>query len=224
MDVLSRALSSQTVEVRAALLALIVAFVNSHILALVYVWSHRGLSYSQSFVQTLVMAAVGSAMMMLVIGNNLVWGIGMVGALALVRFRTNLRDPRDMVFVFVSLVIGLAAGTMAFSVAIAGTAVFSLIALYLGRVSFGFRDYFDALLRFTVAGDGAERALETLRAHCSRMALTVVQQVPDTAATEHVYQVRFRRSGSQHELVEDLQAISGLSNLSLMLEETRVEV
>jgi hypothetical protein len=206
-------------------LALLVAFVNSHVLALVYVWSHRSLSYSQSFVQTLVMAAVSSAMMMLVIGNNIVWGIGMVGALALVRFRTNLRDPRDMVFVFISLVIGLAAGTMAFSVAMAGTAVFSLIALYLGRVSFGFRDYFDGLVRFTTAGaDVAAQAVGTLQLHCSRSALTVVQQVPHADATEHVYQVRFRRRGSQNQLVQDLEGIDGLSNLSLMLEETRVEV
>ncbi len=104
MDFLTRAVTVSAIDVRSALLAMLVAFANSHVLALVYVWSHRSLSYSQSFVQALVMASVGSAMMMLVIGNNIVWGIGMVGALALVRFRTNLRDARDMVFVFVSLV------------------------------------------------------------------------------------------------------------------------
>jgi hypothetical protein len=122
-------------------------------------------------------------------------------------------------------VIGLAAGTMAFGVAVAGTAVFSLIALYLGRVSFGFRNYFDGLLRFTMAGaDAAAQAAAALNAHCSRFALTVVQQVPHAQATEHVYQIRFRRQGSQHQLVQDLEAIAGVSNLSLLLEETRVEV
>lgn len=225
MDLLTRATSTQAIDWRAALLAMLVAFLCSHVVALVYLWSHRSLSYSQSFVQALVMASVGSSMMMLVIGNNIVWGIGMVGALALVRFRTNLRDPRDMMFIFMSLVIGLAAGTMALSVALAGTVVFSLVALYLGRLSFGFRNYFDALLRFTVAGsETAAAAAECLRAHCSRSALTVVQQVSQGEAMEHVYQVRFRREGSQEALVRDLERVGGLSNLSLMLEESRVEL
>jgi hypothetical protein len=225
MDVLTRAISNQTIDIRTALLAMLVAFLCSHVIALVYLWSHRSLSYSQSFVQALVMASVGSAMMMLVIGNNIVWGIGMVGALALVRFRTNLRDPRDMMFIFMSLVIGLASGTMALSVAVSGTVVFSLVALYLGRLSFGFRNYFDALLRFTVAGaEGATAAAQCLRDHCSRSALTVLQQVSQGEAMEHVYQVRFRREGSQEQLVRDLERVGGLSNLSLMLEETRVEI
>jgi hypothetical protein len=163
-------------------------------------------------------------MMMLVIGNNIVWGIGMVGALALVRFRTNLRDPRDMMFIFMSLVIGLAAGTMALAVAIAGTVVFSLVALYLGRLSFGFRNYFDALVRFTAAGsESSGAAAECLRAHCSRFALSVVQQVSQSEAMEHVYQIRFRSEGSGQELVRDLERVAGLSNLSL-LEESRVEI
>jgi hypothetical protein len=225
MDVLTRAVSTATVDFRAALLAMLIAFANSHVLALVYVWSHRGLSYSQSFVQSLVLASVGSAMMMLVIGNNIVWGIGMVGALALVRFRTNLRDSRDMIFVFVSLVIGLAAGTMAFAVALAGTLLFSAVALYLGRISFGFKSCFDALVRFTLeAGDGSADALACLKRHCSRFALTVVQQVSQGEAMEHVYQVSFRRDESRQELVRELHRVSGLTNLSLMLEETRVDI
>jgi len=226
VDLLTRATASvQAVDVRSALLAMLVAFLCSHVIALVYLWSHRTLSYSQSFVQALVMAAVGSSMMMLVIGNNIVWGIGMVGALALVRFRTNLRDPRDMMFIFMSLVIGLAAGTMALLVAIAGTGVFSLVALYLGRLSFGFRNYFDALLRFTVAGsEAATASAECLRVHCSRSALTVVQQVAQGEAMEHVYQVRFRREGAQQELISDLGRIAGIGGLSLMLEESRVDI
>jgi hypothetical protein len=225
MDFLTRNLSTYTLDWRTAVLAILVAFLNSHVLALVYVWSHRGLSYSQSLVQALVMAAAGSAMMMLVIGNNLVWGIGMVGALALVRFRTNLRDPRDMIFVFVSLVIGLACGTRAYSVAISGTILFSLIALYLGRIPIGFRNYFDALLRFTLpsAGDG-EAVQVCLKRHCSRSVLTMMQQVSQGEVLEYVYQVRFRRSDSRAGLVRELEAVPGVSSLSLMLEETRIEV
>ncbi|MBL8209855.1 MAG: DUF4956 domain-containing protein [Bryobacterales bacterium] len=228
MDLLNQMSSSTaTADPRLAVAAMLMAFVCSHALALVYVWSHRGLSYSQSFVQALVMASVAAALMMLVIGNNVVWGIGVMGALALVRFRTNLRDSRDMMFVFVSLVVGLACGTSAFTLAIAGTAAFSLVALYLGRMAFGFRNYFDALVRFTLpSGDAATPAgaAECLRKHCSRVALTMVQQVAQGDATEHVYQVRFRREDSRQGLVRDLEQLHGLSNLSLLLEDTRVDL
>ena len=121
-------------DLRAVVVSILAAFASSHVLALVYVWSHRGLSYSQSFVQTLVMAGVATSLMMLVIGNNIVWGIGMIGALALVRFRTNLREPRDMIFIFTALILGIASGTRAFAVVIVGTVAFSLVAIYLSRL------------------------------------------------------------------------------------------
>lgn len=208
---------------RPAIVSLLAAFACAHVLALIYVWSHRGLSYSQSFVQALVMAAVATCLMMLVIGSNVVLGIGMMGALALVRFRTNLRDTRDTMFIFLSLVAGVASGTSAYMLAITGTVMFSLIALYLGKMSFGFRNYFDALLRFTVLSDDRS-AQEYLKKHCSRFTLTMVQQVSQGEATEHVYQVRFRNDMSRQELISDLGRVDGLSNLSMMLEDSRVDI
>lgn len=224
MNLFPPMLSTTPLDPRAAVVALLVAFACSHLLALVYVWSHRGLSYMQSFVQSLVMASVGAALMMLVIGSNLILGIGMMGALALVRFRTNLRDPRDMMFVFVALVIGIAAGTQALWLAVVGTAAFSLVALYLGRMAFGFRNYFDALLRFTVSQSDSPAAQERLKAHCSQFSLTMVQQVAQGDLAEHVYQIRFRKAESRESLVRDLGQLPGLTNLSMMLEDSRVDI
>jgi hypothetical protein len=219
------AASSIPVIWQAAAASLLIAFAVCHVIALAYVWSHRGLSYSKSFVQSLVLAGVAAATMMLVIGNNIVWGIGMVGAMALVRFRTNLRDSRDMIFVFDSLIVGLACGTRAYAVAAVATLLFSLTALYLSRMSFGFRNYFDAIVRFTLrsdAGDG--EAHHCLTAHCSRFALTLVQEVSQGEGMEYVYQVRFRRAESRLDLVRGLEQVHGLGSLSLMLEESRVEI
>lgn len=227
MDLLNSLPPMAAADLRGALVSMLVAFACSHVLANVYVWSHRGLSYSQSFVQTLVMGAVAASMMMLAIGNNIVWGIGVIGALALVRFRTNLRDSRDMIFVFAALVVGIASGTRAYVVAVTGTVLFSLVALYLSRLSFGLRSYFDALLRFTVAngeGGSAEHVQECLKTHCSGFILAMVQQVAQGEASEHVYQVRFRRGDSRLRLVRDLEGVAGVTNLSLLLEETRSEV
>jgi hypothetical protein len=213
-------------DLRVVATVLLAAFAMAHLLALVYVWTHRGLSYSQSFVQTLVMAGVVTAMMMLTIGNNIVWGIGMVGAMALVRFRTNLRDPRDMVFVFAALVSGIAAGTRAYALGAAGTVAFSLVACYLAFVPFGARKSFDGLLRYTAPWEGGinEAALALLQRHCRQFVLATVREVRQGEASEHVYHVRFRNDSSRALLAQELSAVRGLSGVAILLEDTRVEL
>lgn len=100
------------------ILSLLVAFVLGQLLAWVYYATHTGLSYSRSFVQSLILIAVVVSLVMVVIGNSIVTAFGLMGALALVRFRNVIKDTRDVVFVFCSLVIGMAAGSQRFSVAI----------------------------------------------------------------------------------------------------------
>lgn len=213
-------------ELRVAGAVLLSAFAMSHVLALVYVWTHKGLSYSQSFVQTLVMGSVVTSLMMLTIGNNLVWGIGMVGAMALVRFRTNLRDPRDMVFVFAALVTGIAAGTRAYGLGAVGTVAFSLVAFYLAHVPFGARRSFDGLLRYTAPWEGGvnETATRLMQQHCRQFILATVREVRQGEASEHVYHVRFRKDESRGLLARDMAAVQGLTGVAILVEDTRVEV
>ncbi len=211
---------------RDAAAALLIAFVLSHLVALVYVWTHQGMSFSQAFVQTLVMSSVVTTTMMLAIGNNVVWGIGVVGALALVRFRTNLRDPRDIVFIFATLVDGVAAGTRAYALAAIGTVAFCLVAVYLAKAPFSVKRSFDGLLRFTAPWEGpSEHAVgESLKRHCSLMVLATVREVSQGEGSERVYHVRFRRDESRQSLMKELSQVAGITGLSLMLEDSRMEV
>ncbi len=213
-------------DLRIAGTVLIAAFAMAHTLALVYVWTHRGLSYSQSFVQTLVMSAVVTALMMMTIGNNLVWGIGMVGAMALVRFRTNLRDPRDMIFVFAALVTGIAAGTRAYALGALGTVAFSLVAVYLAWAPFGARKSFDGLLRYTAPWEGGvnDAAAAIMKRHCRQSVLATVREVRQGEASEHVYHVRFRSDESRGLLARELAGIEGLSGVAILVEDMRVEI
>jgi uncharacterized membrane protein YhiD involved in acid resistance len=226
LDLLSSLEGTSVTDSRVALLSILTAFVLSHLVAATYSWTHQGLSYSRSFVHTLILGAVVSAMLMLAIGNNLVWGIGIVGTLAIIRFRTNLRDPRDMVFIFAALASGIASGVRAYAVGAIGTLIFCLVALYLNFAAFGARNQFDGLLRFTVPahGDSREETDRVIRAHCSAFVLTALQQVALGDETEHAFQVRFRREESHGDLVRDLERIHGLTNLSLLMQESQADV
>ena len=90
------------------LFSLCVSFVLGLVIATVYRWTHQGFSYARSFLHTMVLAAIVITVMIIAIGNNMARGLGIMGAMAFVRFRTPIRDPRDIIFLFASLSIGIA--------------------------------------------------------------------------------------------------------------------
>ena len=98
-------------------LALLLSFVLGQVIAFTYNRTHTGLSYSRSFTQSLVLMMMVVSLVMFVIGNNIITAFGLIGALALIRFRNVLKDTRDTVFVFIALVMGMAAGSQRFTTA-----------------------------------------------------------------------------------------------------------
>lgn len=139
------------------LYALLLAFVLSTALAFVYQRTFRGLSYSRNYVQAIVLIAIIAAMVILAVGDSLARGIGIMAAMAVIRFRTNLKDPRDLLFLFAGMAAGIACGAFAFSVAVIGTLIFAGAALILYVSPFGPDSYFDGMLRFNLPNDGAVR-------------------------------------------------------------------
>jgi hypothetical protein len=132
------------------LLSLLLAFVLGQVIAWVYYVTHSGLSYSRSYVQSLILITVVVAMVMAVIGNNIITAVGLMGALAIVRFRNVVKDTRDIVFIFTSLVVGMACGSHRYMTAILGTIVLSLIAIYLFYTDFGSHEPHNGFLRITL--------------------------------------------------------------------------
>jgi len=104
------------------------------LVAVVYRVSVAGRIVSAAMPGSLIVLAMVGAMVMMVIGNNLARAFSLVGALAIVRFRTRLRSPWDITFVFFALAAGIAAGVGAFRVAVLGTVMVSLAVLTLIRV------------------------------------------------------------------------------------------
>jgi uncharacterized membrane protein YhiD involved in acid resistance len=106
-------------------------------LSVVYRATYRGPSYSVSYVNALVMLTVIAALVILVIGNNLARAFGLVGAMSIIRFRTAVRDTMDMVYIFLSLALGLACGVGLQLVAVLGAVVSGLLVTALSLTNFG---------------------------------------------------------------------------------------
>ncbi|HWB77580.1 MAG TPA: DUF4956 domain-containing protein [Nannocystaceae bacterium] len=208
-----------------AALSLLLAFGLAQVMAAVYVWTFRGMSYSTGLVQSMILGSTIAAMLMLAIGNSIAAGIGIAGGLALVRFRTALRDPRDMMFVFASLGVGIASGLGAHAVAAFGTVLFCLVCLTLTLSEFGSQRRFDGLLRFQLP-TGAEEStvMALLRKHSSFVALVTLREVAQGEAMEHAYQIRLADPRKRSELIQALERLQGIRDVSLMLQEPTVEL
>ncbi|PIZ81358.1 MAG: DUF4956 domain-containing protein, partial [Parcubacteria group bacterium CG_4_10_14_0_2_um_filter_41_6] len=93
------------------ILNLALTFILALVIALVYKNTHKGLSYSQSFLFTLILISVITTIAMMVIGNSLAIAFGLLGAFSIIRFRTPVKEAKDTGYIFFSLVEGMAVGT-----------------------------------------------------------------------------------------------------------------
>jgi uncharacterized membrane protein YhiD involved in acid resistance len=139
------------INLGAAAAHLIVALGCGLLLSTIYRRTYRGVSYSSTFDRSLITLAVITAIIMLVIGNNLARAFGLVGAMSIVRFRTALKDAQDLIFVFCSLAVGLASGVGFHFLAIFGTLFLSAILLVMAKTNYGLLGHREFVLQLAVA-------------------------------------------------------------------------
>ena len=207
-------------------LSLLVSFLLATILGKVFQWTHTGPSYSRSIVQTVVLGCLIATVMIIAIGNNLARGLGILGTLALVRFRTPIRDPRDITFIFASLALGVASGAQLYELAVLATLFFCLVTWILSWSPFSSRRDFEGLLRFILPPGSP--ALDTVRAILSRYAVSAemlaLREATQGELMEYSYQVRLHEPSERSELLASIQRIEEVSEASLVLQRSTVEI
>jgi len=213
------------IELEGVLASLFLAFTLGTVVAWVYSFTHTSLSYLRGFTQSLALGGIISAAVMLAIGDDVARGLGVVGALTIVRFRTTIKDTRDLMFVFASLATGIAAGVQSYAIAIAGTAVFAGAVLFLHWTGFGTHRQFDAVLRLRMPSGSAEQAAfaETIRKYCRRFVLVNLRDVGSDLC-EHSYQVEFTNSQARAKLMQAVNALPGTSGATLLLQDSSLEL
>ena len=213
-------------EWHAVILSFLLAFLCSSVIAVVYQRTFQGMSWSRGMVQGMVLGSLVACLLMIAIGDNVARGIGIVGSLAVVRFRTNIRDPRDLVFVFAAMGMGVAAGVQSYFTAITGALFFSLVAVVLSRSTFGERNRFDGLVRFQAPAAPAtsDRLAAIFREGPRTFALVTMRNVAQGEAVEYAYQVAFADDGGARRLMEALHTVEGVRGLTYMNQNTTVEL
>lgn len=182
---------------------IVLSFLLSVVIAIIYQKTHRGLSYSRSYVESLVMMSVLAAIAMMILGNNLVRALGILGVFTLIRFRTIIKDPKDATYLFFSLAIGMGVGTGNYVIAVIGTACLTVIIFILNRYNFGsvVRDGF--LLTF-IADKNYDNSHEVLFAQYLRSyKLLQFKSRPDGEG-EYYFSVSFKDGKKPEDLVNQL--------------------
>lgn len=205
---------------------LILAFILSSCIAWTYEKTFLGLSYSRNYVQALVLSSVVAATVMQAIGDNVGRGLGMLGALSIVRFRTSFKDPRDIMFVFCSLGAGIGCGVFAWGAAAGGTLAFCLVAFLLSRTGLGTKHFFDGMLRFALPNESLPRmAIEDiLRQNLKTYILITMREVDGGARVDVAYQIRLRANKPAAELMQLLSKVDGISDIQFMMQDATTEM
>ncbi len=193
-------------------------------LALLYRATHKGLSYSQSFTQTLVFVATIVAIVMMTVRSNLATAFTLVGALSIIRFRTVVKDTRDTAFVFGALALGMAAGLGYWELAAIGGGAMAMLAVGMHALNFGALYKSEFILRFTFdqQQDG-ERYVQCMNEHAKRSNMLHLEPSGDGRTLRLTYDIVLRKESTAQQLTASLGRIDGVSDVVLIVAKNDVD-
>ncbi len=149
-----------------------------------YAFSHRGTVYSRKFNVSLLILTTLTGTAMTVIGNNVALSLGMVGALSIVRFRTAVKDTRDTVYIFWTIIAGICCGVGDYLVASIGSGVTFVLLILFGCLKNDNR-----MLLIIRGSRGSESGIKSLvfRLFDRKAVLRVENTTPETI--ELIYEI-----------------------------------
>ena len=110
-------------------LSLIIAFICAIFITYIYKKTYTGVSYTKSFVLSIILLAMVTSLVIRTINSNLALSLGMVGALSIVRFRTAVKDPVDTIFMFWAIAVGIMSGAGLYLITVIACALLGLFYL-----------------------------------------------------------------------------------------------
>ncbi len=222
IDLLTRDQGGGMAAMPHVLLALLLALAGGLVLAWVYMFTHTGLSYSRSFVNSLIIIPVVVALVMMVMVDNIVTAFGLMAVFAIVRFRNIVRDTLDTAHILSVIVVGMAAGTHKYSLAVIGCLAPAVVMVFLWWTAFGSRYRYDLILNFRWALPSGDLAPidDLLRRHADRVQCASRQTAAGGAGVDLSYRLLLRDPRRADELVRELQTTGGVSQVvSLQAEQ-----
>lgn len=209
--------SANDLSLEVIITRLTVATVIACFIFLSYRLSHDGSIYSKKFNVSLVVLTIITTTVMIVIGNNLAMSLGMVGALSIVRFRTAIKDSRDTVYIFWTIVVGICCGAGDYLVASAGSVFVFAVMLVFGRI----RNDNRMLLIVRTARINEERIEALIFQHYARKAVLRVKNTTEKDV-EFIYELSRKlvdkKKKQGNSITDEVYAIGNIEYFNIVMQ------
>lgn len=193
-------------------------------LSLVYRFTHKGATFEKTFLITLTLIAPVIALIIMFIGSNLTLSLGMVGALSIVRFRTAIKDSRDMMYLFLSIAMGLGSGTFNWKTTVAAAIFFFVVMILLrwSKLETPLNDSFILTLTADPAADPSA-IRKGIEAHATALDVRGMDALADRL--ELVFEVRsFSAETSPEKLLDVARKLPHVRTVSLLSPQIRLPI
>jgi uncharacterized membrane protein YhiD involved in acid resistance len=222
MDTIEQLLNFQdltgTFSVTDVVLGLILSFALTALIGRIYQITHKGTSYTQSYVHTLVLMGMVVCIIMLIVGSNIARAFSLVGALSIIRFRNAVKETRDVGFIFFAMAIGMATGTKFYSLAIVATIIIGLVILIMNRFDWYAREAASQILKIQLPNDtDFDTLFDNIFVTYTRASdLISVDSVRSGMLTELVYSVALKKSATVQAFLAEVKKVNGNLKVTLI--------
>ena len=210
-----------TTAIGDVIINILVALVCGFLISLLYRLTYKGPGYSITFLNSIILLSMITAIVIMVIGNSLARAFGLVGAMSIIRFRTAVKDTQDIVFIFFSLAIGMAAGVGYYLLAFTGTIFIGLVVYGLSKTTLpsGKREEYLLQFSFYSTDDEAQPAyIPVFKQYCRRYKIVNVSSQDEDGLLELSYYINLKEKSQNKEFVQAMQKISGVKNINLFFD------
>lgn len=189
------------------ILGLLCSFAIGMFIYWIYRKTFRGVVYSYNYNVSFVLMSMLTALIIMTISTNIVLSLGMVGALSIVRFRTAVKDPLDIVYMFWALTAGIASGAKMYPLALGGSLVIGLVIIWMSKRKVTEQAYL-MIVRHT------EEATDALRVEMRKLNSKLKSKTVRKGFTEITVEVMLRDDNTA--FVQTISELEGVSDVSLI--------
>jgi len=211
-DISSLQYNSENPTMMAIMFTVLCALILGIIIAFTYEKTSRTVDRPDHFLQAMVLVTIVAATIIQAIGDSVARGLGMLGALSIIRFRTTVRDPRNIVFMFGAIASGIACGVFGFVIAIVGTLVFCMTAFLLRFSSFSQKQSLIGVLRMEVPKDyeGFSQLEKELNGFCKNYVIKSYKVFTSEKKSNlllYEYQLKLKNRNAGGQLMDNLNEL-----------------
>ena len=198
------------ISVTQILISMCITVLLSMFIYWVYKKTYSGVMYSKNFNITIMLISTVTSMVMMIIGSNLALSLGMVGALSIIRFRSAIKDPKDIGFLFWGIAVGLSTGTGIYIIGIIGSIFIAFLLFIFDRGI-----YNDNCYLLIVKGNDInfEKIESIIKEHTNKFNLKMKNSTD--IFTEATYEIKLKRN-EDNEILRELKTIENIININIV--------